>query len=450
MPLDNVRSAQLHCQAHPTMDVPIDVNEFRSFCFRGEGRANFVISAKNVKSGERIVWRLSKDKKTGHIATDSKCYAVTRFMDTFVAPFFDESFLLNSSIVLLPVDALFQLAKIPSLPMNTKIENWKDLADVARYPDSLSCLPMEKVPKDMKFVSALQMPDATQIEKVFPSYIGPTITVELKPKQGFFQHHPDVPVRFCNNCILQLEKSHSDAFDKMYDFCPIDLFSGELPKMRKAIRSLIDVPHRNLRIFSNGVVIHSDEAQLSRSDLNTALFPLNRADVNILVDSICYILAGMTDNNRDFKLQEDSILATLLETQMIDTVGIVRAYSYFNSLPLQVQKDVEKHHLDSTKGLCFLQKTDKRSRLERYLLAATMKDCSIMLSLRMVDTSYISGKDEKVFRMYKNDTEICFAFSIKVVDLDPKSPKNLLNAFKRFMKGVELIKLNPSIHKPCI
>lgn len=38
----------------PSSTVPIiDPHSFRSFCFRGEGRANFVISAKCGKTGLR-------------------------------------------------------------------------------------------------------------------------------------------------------------------------------------------------------------------------------------------------------------------------------------------------------------------------------------------------------------------------------------------------------------
>lgn len=43
----------------PTSTTPvIDPRNFRSFCFRGEGRANFVISAKCRKTGLRYVFFL--------------------------------------------------------------------------------------------------------------------------------------------------------------------------------------------------------------------------------------------------------------------------------------------------------------------------------------------------------------------------------------------------------
>lgn len=92
------------------------------------------------------------------------------------------------------------------------------------------------------------MVDATRVPKRMPYMYGPTITFELKPKQGFYQIHPGLPVSFCNNCILQLQKWRSASFERMYDFCPLDLYSGDLMRMRTAITSLIRDPRRFIRL----------------------------------------------------------------------------------------------------------------------------------------------------------------------------------------------------------
>lgn len=49
----------------------------------------------------------------------------------------------------------------------------------------------------------------------------------------------------------------------MYDFCPLELYSGSRSKMHKALDSLIHDPHRNLRIFVDGEVIHDDTQQVN-------------------------------------------------------------------------------------------------------------------------------------------------------------------------------------------
>lgn len=128
----------------------------------------------------------------------------------------------------------------------------------------------------------------------------------------------------------------------MYDFCPLELFSGNLIRMRASIESLIKDPHRNLRIFVDGNVVHEENEILSRDQLNAICFPNHlSANIDVLVTAVACILAGISDDqNENFHLQEGSVLYDLLQAQRIDTIGIVRAYNYFYNLPYCVQVSV--------------------------------------------------------------------------------------------------------------
>lgn len=104
--------------------------------------------------------------------------------------------------------------------------------------------------------------------------------------------------------------------------------------------------------------------------------------------------------------------------------------------------------------------------VERYLLAATMKDCSVMICVRLLDpvafaaqniSAYgqqvlqvVSSKSEADMNLSDNSRNAYFAYSVKIVDLDPKTPKNLLNSYERFMNGVRLLQEKPNIRRPCI
>lgn len=146
------------------------------------------------------------------------------------------------------------------------------------------------------------MLDATRIPLQLSFVYGPTITVEIKPKQGFYQTHPGINVPYCNNCILQvffalftirsyfkIEKWRSAAFDAMYDFCPLELYSGNRTRMCLTIDSLIRDPHRNLRIFVDGNVIHDEISILPRTDLDNLLFPgAVKADVDTLISAVIF------------------------------------------------------------------------------------------------------------------------------------------------------------------
>ncbi|KAI1722735.1 inositol-pentakisphosphate 2-kinase domain-containing protein [Ditylenchus destructor] len=213
----------------------VDPANYRSFCFRGEGRCNFVISAKESKSNLRIVWRLAKHRKSGTMTTKPKCEI------KMVSPFLRDDYLISkfiyantmalnrmlseAKIVHIQADHLHQLAKIPSLPHNFKIERWEELKDELKYPAGV-----------------------------------------IK--------------------LFAIEKWRSAAFDTMYDFCPLDLYSGERDRMRGSIRSLIHDPHRNLRIFVDGDVVHDEDSQLNRSQLNAVLFPHAAADVDTFISVV--------------------------------------------------------------------------------------------------------------------------------------------------------------------
>uniref|UniRef100_A0A0R3RNE3 Inositol-pentakisphosphate 2-kinase n=1 Tax=Elaeophora elaphi TaxID=1147741 RepID=A0A0R3RNE3_9BILA len=122
-----------------------------------------------------------------------------------------------------------------------------------------------------------------------------------------------------------------------------------------------------------------------------------------------------------------------------------------------LQKELLDKCLLPKKGVTFLHQNTDRALVERYLLAATMKDCSLMISMRLVDpvafaTQSMQSSGQKIVRVIgaSGVGYTSFAYSVKIVDLDPKSPKNLLNAYSRFMDGVKLIEQTPNLRRPCV
>lgn len=176
--------------------------------------------------------------------------------------------------------------QLPNLPSTLKVTNFNCLSKNKELAKVMSFFPMESRGGRGAVVNALQMEDLTRIEKKGRGLYGPRITVEIKPKQGFIQRKGGVGVPYCNNCIFQMEKCHVGHFESMYDFCPLDLYSGDLGRMRKALRSLIHDPHRNLRIFVEGSLIHSDESPLTEAELEELFFPDGSADIDDFVDAV--------------------------------------------------------------------------------------------------------------------------------------------------------------------
>ncbi|KHN87962.1 hypothetical protein Tcan_13243 [Toxocara canis] len=93
----------------------VELHEFRSYCFRGEGRANFVVSAKCEKSGLRIVWRLAKHRKSGTVTVKPKCHVVIAYLEKLIVPVLGRQYLIKPKVVQIDVDSLHHLAKCSSL-----------------------------------------------------------------------------------------------------------------------------------------------------------------------------------------------------------------------------------------------------------------------------------------------------------------------------------------------
>ncbi|VDN60730.1 unnamed protein product [Dracunculus medinensis] len=130
--------------------------------------------------------------------------------------------------------------------------------------------------------------------------------------------------------------------------------------MRSAMNSLIMVLYRNLRIFFNGI-----------------------------------LLVG-TPSNAEFILQETSVITGC-------PVGIVKTYEISQSLSLENQvgiritlpvafvvKELLNKCLVLRNDLSFMHENSDQALLQRYFLAVTMKDCSVMISLRFIDETITS------------------------------------------------------------
>ncbi|GMT16751.1 hypothetical protein PFISCL1PPCAC_8048, partial [Pristionchus fissidentatus] len=426
----------------------IDVSLYRSFCFRGEGRANIVISAKHRHTNNRIVWRFAKTRKSGQLSLKTKSVVVGEFMETMVSPLLDSNYLVKPRTVEMRVEDAHQLAKIPSLETNTKIE---DMADLESLPASLSLLPLSSVPQGVGTLTCLEMLDATCIPRRFVALSDrPTVTMEIKPKQGFYQNHPGIDLPYCNNCILQMEKcaGKGSIFESMYDFCPLSLFSSDEKEQKEALEALIRDPHRNLRIFLDGKTVHTNEAFLQRRELEKVLYPEGDSSLDNLLDGVLSVLngGGGGGGERGDERRQDSLLGQLLKGQRMDELGIVKAHRLFFTLEQKEQAEVGRK-VQSQGGLSFLADQSPVSLLKRFFLAATLKDCSIMISLRLIKDDSDLEEETDLIRLPSGHT---FAYSVKVVDLDPKAPKNMISSYRRLVGGAEILKAEPSIRKPCV
>lgn len=201
---------------------------------------------------------------------------------------------------------------------------------------------------------------------------------------------------------------------KISEYNPLDLFSGSLERVNKAMKDLILTPQNNLRVFLNGSLIFGGSGGVadSTSCLNEEL----------LEDALkCVILAedGMRTTNFLHLVAEavsrPGLLDRLLEVQKLDRLDIEGAiHAYYNviSQPCPVCRVFMEDKKKLSERYISLH-SDPLSKslkiVKDYLIAATAKDLSIMISFRPTEKR-VKGSLNEFFTLKSNSQ--CFEYKV--------------------------------------
>lgn len=242
--------------------------------YRGEGNSSIVVALKNKSKVIRLL------KKDGKIMKTSQDHHVTqhpmrsiRFIHLIMKPLTSPYLSDRTELVHLKSDFVSMLSK------KVEVERPPHRLDKTLHLDDQYALVMDDL---------CTLPEHLINGMTEKDFLGPTISVEIKPKQGFLapSHrlamkssiNDQMTSRMKGSCLYGLNqylKLARGRIKETSNYCPINLFSGCPVKMRGALEALLRNPQNNLRIFKNLTLAYDENNRPVLSDLfddNTKTF----------------------------------------------------------------------------------------------------------------------------------------------------------------------------------
>lgn len=275
--------------------------------------------------------------------------------------------------------------------------------------------------------------------------IGPAVCVEIKPKSGLLVSSPCVPPghdikrkvpRYLLHQFLKFKQCQLAAMGR---YSPLDLFSNDLGRMRRALAALFETPSNNLRVFVDGRLAYGAAARpaldamspLAASALprhcaggaaaaaaadgqysprrsesdgegsGAGCEPFGARPLPLAVPQLVSLLAAA--------LQREGVLPRLLQLQRLDEHDISGVAHLYRRLAAEVAAEgaaateAAVHATAAAAGcssnavarLLALPLDSALAVLRGYLTAATARDCAVMVTLQEVavaaDSSGASG-----------------------------------------------------------
>ncbi|KAG6531291.1 inositol-pentakisphosphate 2-kinase IPK1-like [Zingiber officinale] len=273
--------------------------------------------------------------------------------------------------------------------------------------------------------------------------------VEIKPKCGFLPSSEYIAeansikkhvTRFKMHQFLKL---HQGEVSQVSGYDPLDLFSGSRDRMLLAITALFTSPQNNFRIFMNGALIYGGLG--GGADNNSVLSPKTENAIADLIAASGLQLVSLLELTAEILLRSE-ILHRLLATQKMDILDIEGAiHLYYNiiSQPCSVCKNLSKAEvLHKYSSLHSLPWEESLKIVGDYLIAATAKDCSLMISFRPSEDGHSASNHDTVFSKSSNQS---YDYKAYYIDLDLKPLKKMIHYYQLDQKIVNFYKMNQEI-----
>ncbi|KAG2302390.1 hypothetical protein Bca52824_031041 [Brassica carinata] len=262
---------------------------------------------------------------------------------------------------------------------------------------------------------------------------GDCLSVEIKPKCGFLPTSRFISEenklkrsvsRFKMHQILKLEQNE---ISEVSEYDPLDLFSGSKDRVSEAVKALYSIPQNNFRVFLNGsLVLGGSGESTGRTSPETA---------HAFEDA----LKGFIQSNDGLRTKcflqlvcdtvyDSGVLDKLLEVQKLDKIDIEGAiHCYYNIINQPCPICKEAGLLEEEESLHCLPLDESLKIVKDYLIAATAKDCSLMISFRLRNAWDSAPSCDAVCLKSTNQT---FDYKVHFIDLSMKPLKRMEAYYK--------------------
>jgi len=273
------------------------------------------------------------------------------------------------------------------------------------------------------------------------------IAVEIKAKCGFLpsseyiSKENSIKKQVTRYKMHQHLKFHQGQISKTSEYNPLDLFSESKERICMAIKSFFSTPQNNFRIFVNGSLVFGGMGggadNVHPTEKDKCLEDLSKVSGLELPDFIELLSEAIF---------RSGVLGKLLATQKLDDHDIEGAiHLYYNiiSQPCLVCKNIADVELLGKYTLLHSLSLDKSLKIVRdFLVSATAKDCSLMISFRPREGGTTDSVYDSVFLESVKQT---YEYKAYFVDLDVKPLDKMEHYFDLDQKIVNFYTRNQEV-----
>ncbi|KAG7592588.1 Inositol-pentakisphosphate 2-kinase [Arabidopsis thaliana x Arabidopsis arenosa] len=254
----------------------------------------------------------------------------------------------------------------------------------------------------------------------------PCLSVEIKPKCGFLPSSSFIAeenvikksiTRFQMHQILKLKEN---GISETSEYDPLDLFSGSKERILKAIKALYATPQNNFRVFLNGSLVFgglgggicktTSKVELAFEHI---LKDIIKTDDGLRADRFIELVAET--------VYTSGVLDQLLDVQKLDKYnieGAIHVYYDFIDQPCKVCRELNQYS-----SMHSIPLDEKVNILKDFLISATAKDCSVMISFRSTEVGLSRSSSHS--NLHLESTKQEFEYKVHFIDLDMRPLKKM-------------------------